>query len=53
MVVKFGALHFDGLGLRVWILGVDLHHSSAMLWWHATYKIEEDWLTCYLRANLS
>ena len=31
VVVKFGMLHFRGPGSRVWILGTDLHHSSAML----------------------
>ena len=32
LVVKFGMLCFGGQGSRVWILGTDLHHSSAMLW---------------------
>ena len=27
----------------VWILGTDLHHLSARLWWQPTYKIKEDW----------
>ena len=43
---KFCVLHFSGLGLWVQILGMDLHHSSAMLWWLPTYKIEEDWHRC-------
>ena len=32
LVVKFGVIHFGGLGSQVQILGVDLYHSSAMLW---------------------
>ena len=31
-------------GLQVWIPGTDIHTAhQAMLWWHLTYKIEEDW----------
>ena len=38
----------------VWFPGMDLHHwSVAKLWWQPTYKIEEDWHRCWLRANLS
>ena len=34
-------------GQPVRILGVDLHTAhQAMLWWHPTYKIEEDWHRC-------
>ena len=33
IVVKLCMLHFSSLGLWVWILSMDLHHSSAMLWW--------------------
>ena len=34
-------------GSRVWILGVDLHTThQAMVWWHPTYKTEEDWHRC-------
>ena len=29
-------------GLWVWIPGVELYHSSAMLCWRPTYKTEED-----------
>ena len=29
VVVKFGTLHFGGLGFHVQIPGVDLHHSSS------------------------
>ena len=41
--LKFHALSFSGPGLWVQIPGADLLHSSAMLWGHPTYKIEEDW----------
>ena len=33
IVVKFSRLRFSDPGLWVWIPGVDLYHSSAMLWW--------------------
>ena len=33
IVVKLGALCIGGPGLQVRILGTDLYHSSAMLWW--------------------
>ena len=33
-------------------LGTDLFHLSSMSWRHPTYKIEEDWHRCQLRANL-
>ena len=52
IVVKFSVLHSGSLGSWVWILGADLDHLSAMLWWQPTYKVEEDWQRCYLRANL-
>ena len=33
--------------LRVWILGADLRTThQAMLCWHPTYKIGEDWHRC-------
>ena len=35
---KFRVLHFGGLDSWVWILGVDLIHTSAMLWQPPTYK---------------
>ena len=41
--IKFGVLLFCGLGSQVQILGVDLHHSSAVLWQQPTHKTEEDW----------
>ena len=41
-MVKFRVLCFGGPGLQVQILGVDLYHSSAMLWQQPTYKVEED-----------
>ena len=38
---------------QVWILGKDLHTAcQAKLWWHLTYKIDEDWHRCQLRDNL-
>ena len=40
---KFGTLYFGGLGSQVRILGADLHHLSAMLWWRPMHKVEEDW----------
>ena len=40
--LKFSMLCFSGPGSWVGILGVDLLHSSAMLWGHPTYKVEED-----------
>lgn len=46
LVVRFGVLCFSCLGLQVRIPGVDLHHSSAMLWWWPTYNVEEDWQKC-------
>ena len=52
VVVKFSMVCFSGLGSWVWILGADLHHSSAMLWWWPACKIQEDWHGCKLRANL-
>ena len=44
--LKFHVLHFSGLGSQVQIPGEDLLHSSAMLWRHPTYKVEEDWHRC-------
>ena len=39
IAVEFSALRFGGLGLWVQIPGMDLHHSSATLWWQPTYKV--------------
>ena len=39
--LKFGVLHFGGPGSQVRIPVADLLHSSAMLWRHPTYKVEE------------
>ena len=51
--LKFRTLQFvGGLGLQVQIPGVDLLHSSAMLWRRPTHKEEEDWHRRQLRANL-
>ena len=33
IVIKFAVLCLSGPGYQVWILGADLHNSSAMLWW--------------------
>ena len=44
--LKFHALRFGGLGSWVQILGADLLHSPARLWWCPTHKIEEDWHRC-------
>ena len=52
IVVKFSALHFSSPSSQVQIPVMDLHHSSAMLWWGLTYKVEEDWHRCWLTANL-
>ena len=46
VVVKSDMLHFGGPDSWVQILGMDLHLSSAMLWWRPTYKVEEDWQRC-------
>ena len=50
--LHFCVLHFSGSGLQVWIPGMDLLQSSAMLWSHPTFKVEEDWHRCQLRMNL-
>ena len=50
LVVKFGML---ALAAQVRFPGADLLHSlAAMLWGQLTYKTEEAWHRCYLRANL-
>ena len=52
-MVEFPCSDSAAQGLKVWIPGVDLHTAhQAMLWWRPTYKIEEDWHRCSLRANL-
>ena len=44
-------------GSQVWILGVNLHTAhQAMMWWHHTYKTEEDGIdvnlgTIYLKQK--
>ena len=46
-VVKFVHSSSVAQSSQVPILGVDLHTAhQAMLWWHPTYKIEEDWHRC-------
>ena len=53
IVVKFGCSASAAWSLQVRILGVALHTTlQAMLWWHPTYKIEEDWPRCCLSNNL-
>ena len=53
VVVTFTCSTLVAWGAQIWILGVDLHSAhQAVLWWHPTYKIEEDWHRCSLRANL-
>ena len=44
--LNFHELCFGGPDLWVRILGVDLLHTSAMLWRHPTYKVGEDWHGC-------
>ena len=47
IVVKFMCSASTARGFQVWILGMDLHTAhQATLWWHPTYKIEEDWHKC-------
>ena len=44
VVVKFSHSTSVAEGSWVCILGMDLHTThQAMLWWHHTYKKEEDW----------
>ena len=43
-MVKFVRSASTAQGSPVWIPGTDLHTAyQAMLWWHPTYKVEEDW----------
>ena len=43
MVVKFTGSVLVAGGSWVWILGMNLYTAhQAMLWWHPTYKIEEE-----------
>ena len=44
--LKFCMLHFSSPGSWVQIPRADLRHSSAILWSHPTYKIEEDQHRC-------
>ena len=47
VVVKFAHFALVFWGLQVRILGMDLHTvHQAMLRWHPTYKVEEDWHRC-------
>ena len=49
--LKFPVLCFCP-GLQVWIPGVDLFCSLAMLWRYPTCKIEGYWDRCELKVNL-
>ena len=44
--LNFCLLHSGSLGLQVQILSAGIFHSSAMLWRHLTYKVENDWHRC-------
>ena len=47
IVVKFAHSASAAQGSWVWIPSADLHSAlQAMLWWHPTYKIQEDWHRC-------
>ena len=47
VVVKFVRSALAAQGLQVQMLGTDLQTAHpAMLRWHPTYKIEEDWHRC-------
>ena len=47
VVVKFTSSASVARGLQVQIQGTDLHTTiQAMLLWHPTYKVEEDWHKC-------
>ena len=53
IVVKFTRSTSVAQDLQVRILGTDLHTThQAMLWWHPTYKIEENCHRRQLRDNL-
>ena len=50
-VVKFTCSTLAAQDWGVQILGVDMHNAhQAMLWWHPTYKTEEDG-TVFLRQK--
>ena len=56
LVVKFVHSALGTQGSRVWIPGMDLRTTyQALLWWHPTYKIDEDWTddSLWLSDNLS
>ena len=53
VMVEFTCSAWAAQGLQVQIPGADLCTAhQAMLWWHPTYKIEEDRHRCELRDNL-
>ena len=43
-MIKFACYASVVQGLQVQILDADLHHSSAVLWRHPTYKVGGEWL---------
>ena len=48
-MIKFVHSASAALGLRIQILGADLHTAhQVLLWQRPTYKIEEDWHRCQL-----
>ena len=44
VVVKFVHSALVAQGSWVWVPGTDRHTACHMIWWHLTYKIEEDWM---------
>ena len=53
VMVRFACSALVARGLQVQVLCADPHTAhQAMLWRHPTYKVEEDWHRCELRANL-
>ena len=46
IVVGFGTLHFGGSGLQVRSQAWTYTTRQDMLWWHPTYKMEEDGHRC-------
>ena len=53
IVGKFTCSTSAAQGSWVQTPGMDLYTAhQAMLWWHPTYKMEEDWHRCQLMATL-
>ena len=52
-MVKFVCSTLVAQSSQVQNPGEDLHTAhQAVLWWHPTYKVEEDWHRCLLSNNL-